>query len=219
MRRSRRLKTLEKQLDRRLVRLLSLARSQENSDSPQARHLVSYVTIEMLSAWGTFCREYYLACTLLSPVTRSRSRVSHGAIGTIVDERTALIEAIRRTHKPRFNPSTGSTISARDEPDWKSKGVLLRLSASLQFSNQSAITNAFSYRTSALSDLPTVRNFFAHKDAASAGRVGRLARFRYNATNLAHPAELVNSILAPRTDTLLAQWIYDFRYLARALAA
>lgn len=219
MRRSQRLELLVRQLDRRLGRLLALAREEENRTSPKSRRLVSYVAIEAVSAWNTFCREYYLACVLLEPFTRSHTKVVHNASGTILNERTALIEAIRRNHKPRFNPDVNAAISSRDEPDWKSKGVLLKLSGSLQFSNHGQIVNAFSYRTTALSDLPSVRNFFAHRDRNAAERIRELARYRYNTPYLSHPAELINSILTARTDTLLAQWISDFRYLGASLAA
>jgi hypothetical protein len=219
MRRSDHLPTLYGRVRARLVRLELLAARLPYLDEFERSRLTTYLSIEGLSAWETFCREYFLSCVLLNARDGAGATITHARTGRHLSERRVLLLAIWASGNASFRPKGGRPIQPRDEPDWKSPGIMKRLAGKLAFSNRAKIDNAFGVRTTAFSHFFMVRNFYAHKDEVTANKIKRLAKTEYLIPRLGHPTSLVSTILPSQTDTLMAQWLADIREVAKLMCA
>lgn len=217
MRRTRELEALAAQITHRTNRLFALAGATLARADPEAYRTVSYVTVEALSAWSTFSREYYLSCAYLSPKTVSGAVIQHGQ-SSITDELTAVVSALRSLN-PGYQLPRSGRVDPRQEPDWKRKDVLLRLFNNLSFSNATSVASALSYPTTFFDQLPSLRNFFAHRDRRTAGKVRSLAYRNYGLARVRHPVDFVNDVLPNRSDSLLREWIADIQTIAVELCA
>lgn len=218
MRRTKRLRTLNRSLERRLETLSAVLAPHVGMTGPLAARAAGHVAIECVSSWALFAREYYLSCAMLSPTLRNGQRVIYPG-PPITDERSALIIAIQATKNPGFSPGSSVKIKPRDEPDWLSKGTLSKISTHLSFSHDVRVTNALSIQASFFPHAISVRNFFAHRAKESADKVRGIAKQSYQSHKLAHPVGLINVVLPGRTDTLLNEWLAEVRLIARALCA
>lgn len=217
MRRSRKLEKLADQISRRTGRLSALAGESLARTDAAAYRTVSYITVEAMTAWDTFCREYFLSCAYLTPQSASGSVVSHTQTG-VVDEATAVIRALLVLN-PQFKVPPSGKIDPRREPDWRRKDVILALVGGFGFSNATTITSALSYPTTFFDELPTVRNFFAHRDAVTANQVGTIAYKKYGITKIQHPVEFVNDVLPSKSDSLIREWLSDMSSIGVDLCA
>lgn len=201
----------------RTKRLEALARQIAQKDNADCPAKLTYLTVESLMSWVNFCRCFYLSCTVCNARLIGGGRVSHTR-AVIGDQRSALVEAIREL-KPNVlgHIGTGPRINTRFEPTWHEKQSLITLSGRLGFSNNTGIIAAFSYPTRFMEDLPTVRNFFAHRCHDTARKVEGVAARQYGLAALEHPADLVNKTLTGRTEPLLIEWLIDMRAIGVAL--
>lgn len=211
------LSKLAKVLTYRTRRLEAIARKIAQADNRDCAAVLTFLTVEALMTWANYCRSYYLSCTVLKARQIAGCRVSH-ARGAITDERSGLLEAIREL-KPTALPhiGTGARIETKYEPTWHEKKTLLTLSRQMSFSNNSDIVSALSYPTSFMDDLPTVRNFFAHRCHGTARKVEGLAAKEYGIAQLHHPADLINKTLSGRAEPLIIEWLLDMRQIGVAL--
>lgn len=172
-----------------------------------------------MSAWTTFAREFYLSCAYLSPKTMLGNRVSHSESHVLLSERDSLLRSIQalRGGQAFGEASKKPKIAPRDEPTWHAKPTILKLASELSLSNSSAIIVGLSYPTTFFDNLPSVRNFYAHRSADTAAKVERLALKDYGVTGLGHPTSFVNQILPQRSDTLLAEWLTDMQAVSAGL--
>lgn len=210
---------LARVLTRRIGKLQSLATRVRYKNALDCNVETSYIVIETLTTWANFCRTYYLSCALLRAWQISGNRVSHNA-WPIADERSALVEAIRILKPNVFRRITNSNrirINPRDEPVWHDKRTLVRISGQMDFSNNNQILSAFSYPTSFMDELPTIRNFFAHRNSDTAKKVESLARQQYGVSRLGHPSEFVNGVLTGRRESLMIEWLIDIRAIGQSL--
>lgn len=174
---------------------------------------VAFVTIEAQSAWSGFAREFYLSCAFLHPKTIGGKHVSHSD-PTIVNERLALLHSI---HVLKGKNLTTPKIAPREEPSWHEKRTLPKLANSLSFSNDPAVLTGLSYPTTFFDELPTVRNFYAHRSFGTVDKVFGLATRKYRSITINHPNELINVIFAGRAQTLLQEWLTDMKQIGFAI--
>jgi hypothetical protein len=166
------LNRLNRSFTRRIRQLESIAAQVAGKSGQDIDRAVAFVTIESLSAWAGFTREFYLSCVLLQPKTISGAHVFHN-VSSIVDERSALIHSITVL---KGLPSRAIRIAPRDEPVWHEKRTLPNLSKSLSFSNDQSVVAGFSYQMMFFDELPTARNFYAHRSQGTAEKVLYLAK-------------------------------------------
>lgn len=218
MHRQRKLSALLADLQLRTSRLDALDSQIFMQPTPYARRTASYMTLELLTAWSSFSREFYLSSAYCATKTVGGTRVHHATPG-VVDKRSALILAIRTLRNPNYSIPPHKPISPRDEPDWKAKGTLLSLSAAIGFSNAPAILSGLSYPATFFDELAVFRNFFAHRDEGTAGRVARLAKARYQVHSFGHPAELLLRPLPNRPGRLFLTWSSEVKTVAALMCA
>jgi hypothetical protein len=209
MRRRTCLERLNRSFTRRIRQLEVVANQIAGKNGHDIDRALSFVTIEALSAWSGFAREFYLSCAFLGPRTIGGQHVSHHN-AAIVDERLALLHSI---FVLKGKTLTTPRIAARDEPAWHEKRVLSSLSTSLVLSNDHSVILGLSYPTNFFDDLPTMRNFYAHRSQGTAEKVFRLALKRYSAATLRHPNDLLNIVFAGRVQTLIQEWLVDMRQI------
>jgi hypothetical protein len=213
MRRRTSLERLNGSFVHRIRQLEVVANSVAGKSGHDIDRAVAFVAIESLSAWSGFVREFYLSCAFLHPKTIGGQHVSHRNMA-ITDEYLALHHSVlimkgRSISAPRIAP--------RDEPAWHEKTVLARLSASLSLSNNQVVISGLSYQTTFFDQLPTLRNFYAHRSEATAAKVLRIAQRNYGAIAVRHPNELVNVLFAGRVQTLIQEWLSDMKQVSSAI--
>src|SRR3954466_7130001 len=132
MRPSRELGTMR----RRTVALLDRLRTDANSViadfSPHSRKIIGHVAIDLLNAWATFSRSYYLSCVLRPKRERGGRVIATAFVGTGFTD--AITVAMRR-HRPSRMPLPGGSWDRRDEPPWHDTAVLLTSCDDLGCSN------------------------------------------------------------------------------------
>lgn len=195
---------LSRSVERRAVALRQLVEGLPTTPSPVADRLVAYTTIEALNLWAQFSRAFYLACCF-GAVSRSGQPVSVAIYFGTRDD--ALTHAVRTMGSSR---KSGPPWTRRDEPTWHDPNVVLKLLGSLKASNLGNVQGAFGYQTRVFRDLPTVRNFYAHRNEETARKVGTLAR-RFGQSSRRRPTELMCTRLGNRPQTILADWLDDIR--------
>jgi hypothetical protein len=177
-----------------------------------ARQSVAVSTIELLTLWANFARSYFLSC-ILKPRRVKRPRVVHGntAVHTFED---AIREATK-IHKSSKVPPTGP-VHRRDEPTWHDAHVFITSCGVLQCSHEPDIAAAFSVQSRVLLDLPTVRNYFAHRNASTAGAAQAVA-VSYAIPTRAHPIDFLILPPAGRPFPLVIEWVDDIQVLVELL--
>jgi hypothetical protein len=207
-----RLGQLHGQVKCRANRLRLLATESETFRTPEAYRQAAYVAIEAYNLWWNFQREYYLACSFMSPRRVSGGKVENLTPG-VSDEMSALAAALVANGRPI--PAPGVPINPRLEPDWSQKSTLM--AAATQFSNIGAIASGLSIASTMFAELPSVRIFCAHRNENTARKVRNIARNEYGLSALAHPLDLVNDIHRHRTQSLLLDWIWDIETMSELM--
>lgn len=208
MRPSRELRTLRRRAVAQLARLRSDANSVIADFSPRSRKVIGYVAIDLLNAWAAFSRSYYLSCVVRPKRERGGRVIATAFTGTGFTD--AITVAMRR-HKPFKNPLPGGGWDRRDEPAWHDIAVLMTSCTDLGCSNLAQIHAALSMGTGVFNRLPTFRNFFAHRNEATAQSVRNAAGFYSIPVAGRHPAEILRSQPHGRPFPLLLEWIDDLQ--------
>jgi hypothetical protein len=110
----------------------------------------------------------------------------------------ALVFAIRRL---RWHNYSGVSPSRRDEPTWHDPRTLLTLASDIGVSNLNEVQAAFSLGATYLSNLPTVRNFYAHRNDETFRKVREKAILLGLGRNI-RPSEFVCTVLPSRPQNL-----------------
>jgi hypothetical protein len=179
------------------------------------RVVVSYVAIELLNVWGSFCRSYFLSCTL-------RPRRVNGGRVTLANPVRSFDDAITLSitrHKPqllRRPRALGASWHRRDEPAWHDPVVLRTGCADLGCSHAADVQAALSLPTRAFIDLPVFRNFFGHRNGQTAEAARQAARF-YAIRPSLHPTLILCQPPARRPYPLLVDWIDDISAIVALL--
>jgi hypothetical protein len=170
--------------------------------SPEDHRTLSYVVIEAANLWAQYSR-----CLYLSAAFGARDITGRRAVARPVSNaRQAIDLAVYATH-PRLAGQVRNWQS-HELPDFQNKGHLAATLQNLSASITAQVDMALSYPTRVLSDLPTMRNFFAHKAADSAAKAATLGR-HYGITRPLKPSVLLCTPPAGKADPLLSEWLSD----------
>ena len=172
---------------------------------PTAKTTISHAVVESLNTWTEFVRSYYLSC-ILKPKRVRGGRVAASAFtGTTFNDAIGVAMARHRPQTPL--PASGRWVR-RDEPTWHDPYVLLNSCADLGCSNLTQIQSGLSLPTRVFIDLPVFRNFFAHRNHATAASARVLAS-HYSIPSYHHPIDILANLPAGRPEPLIADWIDD----------
>jgi hypothetical protein len=167
--------------------------------------VVAYAAIEAHNLWASFARAFYLSCVLRA--TRETGIPITITAPGLLTTSDAIQYAVRLL-KPRL--TTGPPFTRRDEPVWHDPNTLLKLLSSLGASNLLEVQAALSYPTKVFRLLPTVRNFFAHRNEETAQKSSGVAR-SLGLSGKLKPGEVLCSVLPGRPQNVLADWLDDLR--------
>jgi hypothetical protein len=176
----------------------------------EKRTLLSYTTIEAANLWAQYSQSFFLS------VAFGARDVSGNRI--VATPAAALEEAIDSAVwalRPKL-AGTKRAWQRHELPDWQNKGHLSRAVRAISPRLWPDVDTALSYSTRALSDLPTMRNYYAHKAeraAASARGVGT----HYGITRRLSPEELALTQPPGSSDTLLEGWLADLAAILKLM--
>ena len=165
---------------------------------------IAFVTVEALNIWSSFVRAYYLSW-FLRPKTMAGQRVTCSHHFVLFQD--ALIFSVQLLRPRRFS---GGRVSRRDEPTWHDPANLLSLARAVGVSNLSQISSALSFGATYADNLPTVRNFYAHRNEETFSKVQRQAALLGMGTDL-RPCEFVCAALPSRPQNLISDWLDEMR--------
>jgi hypothetical protein len=104
------------------------------------------------------------------------------------------------------------------EPTWHDPTTLSQLSRQLALSIDAQVQGALSLPTRVFQHLPTVRNFYAHRNEDTSERLARVAR-ALGLRPRSRATELMLSFAPARPQNVLADWIDEVRVVAETLCA
>ena len=189
----------------RLFYLESLLPSSRETMDRELDRAISFVTVELLNTWANFSRSMYFSVCL---GTRDTS-------GGRVTTQTAFTDFHHAQHHAAqlFKPKTQlvpGRISHREEPNWLEPNILQKLLSDIGASNEQVVIGALSVPTRAFKDLPSIRNFYAHRCQNTAEKAANIGR-NYGAGASLHPTQLCLSYAPNRPQSILRDWIFDVR--------
>jgi hypothetical protein len=188
---------------RRALRLRSLVDNLGPAATSAEDRLLAFVVIEATNLWDSFARSFFISCALHTKDSRgNRITTANAAIQSPSD---AIEFAIRRSNSSQKKRGPWHRL---DEPKWRKPSTLLLLSAALGSSNKLAIQAAFGYQARAFNDLPLFRNFYAHRNQATASRLSNLAR-DYALSPRLRPSDLLLTRLPAKPQNLVSVYITD----------
>ena len=191
------LATLRRCGTKRALRLRSLVDTCRPPIHDADDRTIAFVAIEALNLWAAFVRSFYLSCV------HNARRESGGRVSVSVAGLQNNVAAIAFS-------KTIAKATRRGEPIWHEPGTLSKLLGAAGASNISQVHAAISYQPYVFKALPTIRNFFAHRNVVTAQKVTGVARDIGLNIRL-RPSDLVCSILPGRPQNVLADWIDDLR--------
>jgi hypothetical protein len=204
---------LEEVAIRRALRLRSLVDTYSVPVPSDQDRIVSYVTIEALNLWASFARAYYVSSVLGARISAGgKVTVQKRGIRTPGDAITFSVQRLgprRRAAGP---------WKRRDEPAWHTPSTLLTLFEDLGASNLKEVQRAFGYQTRVFGQLPTFRNFFAHRNEESAEKTAQIAR-AYGLSPRLRPSEVLCSRTVGRPQNILADWLDDLRNVMQLMCS
>ena len=203
----RRLDRLERRVRTHLQTLVRLTKKMPNVPREEADRTASFVCLEALNIWAEFTRTYFV-CALANSVTSS------GSIVATSFPRGISIESALRNIPIVLNRVPSGRLSRRDEPTWHSRRNFLRIAQLVGLTNLGQVQAALSLPSRVIDDLPTVRNFFAHRNQETATKVFRLSR-RYGIARVNHPTELVRSVVPGRPATIIEDWLAELDHVVK----
>jgi hypothetical protein len=179
--------------------------------TPSDRRLLSYVVIEAANLWAQYSRCFYLSCALGARDDQGQSVVPARA-ATLDAALTLSVHAVR----PAWRGSQRQWTT-RDLPDFQNKGILAKTVRYVQATVSPDVDRALAYQSRVLTDLPPMRNFFAHKAERAANAARGLAP-RYGHSRTTPPESLLCAV--PRGgggDILVREWLADLRAILQLM--
>ena len=175
---------------------------------PQVDMLVSDACIGLLNTWSNFARAYYLSCFLL-PRREGGGRITVAGAFTAFSFNDAIDHSIAIL-RPYKKPRGGGVWDSRDEPTWHEASTLLKLSSSIGCSNSKDISDGLAGAPQVLRDLPTFRNFYAHRNRNTWESAMRL-RHGYGIIARDRPTSVLLSCAYGRPQPLLLDWVSELK--------
>lgn len=188
----------------RLGKLRRLADASSGLPDSEQDRQVAYVVIEAANLWAGFTRSYVLSCALgARRVSRVRVAIGNAAVTKPAD---VLLIATRQAR----GPTAPAPVDRRDEPSWHDTAVFLRTCRELRCSHLANVEAALSVQTSVFQHLPTVRNFYAHRNDETSRRALSVG-LAYVIANKATPTRMLLAAAARRPQSLILDWLDDMR--------
>ena len=166
---------------------------------------VSHVTINLLNTWSNFVRAYYLSCALS---TKSSKGVKISAAVRITSVNDAIGKAVTK-YRPTAKAKSSGAWDRREEPTWHDTNTLLSMATEIGMSNAAQVAAALSLGSRVFSDLPTVRNYFAHRNESTFNAAIGIASFYGIAKRGEQPSTILRKRPLGRPQALLSEWIDD----------
>ena len=145
----------------RLINLREVSCSMPRFTHEAADKAASYICIEALNLLGEFNRSYYSLA-----LVRWKLGLALSSPQGFLEERP-IHDALRSINRLK-NPHSPGPIRRRDEPSWHTKSQFLDVIARSALNTEPQIRGALSLPVRVLDDLPTARNFFAHRNGETA---------------------------------------------------
>jgi hypothetical protein len=216
---SRSLAIIAAHAEARLESLYNLADSLPQAPDATHDRAVAFCVIETLNTWAGFARSFYLSCVFRAR-RASGTRVTLGKETHIRRPEQAIAFAVLTIRGTGYVKGRKGAWRWSDEPKWYDPAVITRISPRLALSNHSQIQKAFGVPTAAFSEMPVLRNFYAHRNEDTANRVRGLIAASYAGYGFSHrtnPSELLCARLPGRPQNLLADHISDIRSVVALL--
>ena len=185
---------------RRLIFLRGLASTMPRCSHEVADRMASYVCIEALNLVAEFNRNYFRVA-LNTGETRSGSYLA-----TQFPRGIKIHDALRQMGVLR-RPGLQGATSRLDEPSWHRKSQFLKVVRRSGLTTEQQIVSAIGLQVRVLDDLPTARNFFAHRNEETARRCRRLSR-HYMLPSI-HPTKMLSSRSRGGQVTVLEGWLLE----------
>lgn len=186
----------------RLQRLRDLSAGVARPQTPTDRRILSYVTIEAANLWAQ-----YSFCLFLSAAMGARDSSGNRVVANPAPNISRAIDLAVFAIHPKLRGVT-RPWTRLEQPDFQNKGVLAKALQYIGATIYPDVDAAVSYPTRVLADLPTVRNFYAHKAELAAKKAAALGP-RYGITRPMSPHELLCTLPPGRGDLLLNEWLAD----------
>ncbi|MEZ0610455.1 hypothetical protein ACAW74_18215 [Fibrella sp. WM1] len=170
----------------RLEKKVNLALALSAKDRDQT---MSFVVIEALNTWNNFLRSLYLSLTIEARSTKGKKIIATPPIPSF---NAAIGIAINANSRFPRNPPTSGTWNRRDEPSWHNLTMFRNACQALNCSYIIDIDTALSIGTRAYRDLPTIRNYYAHRNESTVQNVKNLAYY-YGIPRSLSPTEILYS--------------------------
>lgn len=184
-------------------------RVRPNNLDQSGKILVAFACVETQNAWSNFVRAFYLSC-IFEAKTATSKRVRHGVVAPDLNAGIGIAVQMVR---PYSQPKSNGSWDRRDEPAWHDPNTLLRLSSRISCSHDSELQAAFSMGFTVFRDLPVFRNFFAHRNAATADAAANIASSYGIPSSLSAPAILLSAPYG-RFQPLLFEWMDELLFTA-----
>ncbi|MBA7704376.1 hypothetical protein ES703_113183 [subsurface metagenome] len=203
---------LEGWTKKRLSRLKALRLSSVSGASDES---ISFIIIELDNLLHNLFQFYVISCLVASPKSTHSGRVANRLAFQTGEEVMAYALSMLniKKFKQLRNPSS---LAPRDWPrsrnpkDWEK--VLANASCSVIPSFQRAL----SLNASVFSRIGVVRNFYAHRNGATAARVIHMATLD-GVFPISHPKEYCLAVSAGRVLPNVDEWITELELFAREM--
>ena len=107
-------------------------------------------------------------------------------------------------------------VTRRDEPTWHSRREVLKVGRIVALSNLPQLQTALALPSAVIEDLPTVRNFYAHRNCETAVKVRKLMG-GYVMPTQTHPTEFLRRSVLGRPVSVLEEWIEELDNVVSAM--
>ena len=196
---------LSLQLRDRVKRLLPLVRYvQPPVDAARDRD-VAHVTVELLNAWSSFTRAFYISCALRARTAAGiRVAIAVNGLATPNDALMFAMKTLKGWNKP---------FQRRQEPSWHDVKNIITLVSTIGASNINTVVAALSHPTHAFRCLPIARNFFSHRNIDTARKCRALSATLQTAAAW-RPADVLVQRDYTRPNNVLTEWITDVATVA-----
>ncbi len=205
-----RLSRLERRTRTRLATFRETAATLPLLDHQAADVLASFLAAETANVWAEFTRSYFsFALATAVSVTGQRIRTRFPS-GTPIAVALAQIPQVLRHQTP--------TPMRRDEPVWHSRREFLKTITLAGLTNRAQIVAALSLPSRVIEHLPTVRNFYAHRNDETVAKVRGIA-LRYALPTIHHPTDFMRARISGRPATIFEEWIAELDAVVAAMCA
>lgn len=202
------LEVLSNKACRRLGKIRSHATAlAAGARGPAREQIAAFVVVEAQNLWANFSRSFLLSL-LKQPRRRSgvRAFIGDAAIATPG-------QVIHTAAMVAKGPHAAAPTSRREEPAWHDPSVLIKTCVRLRVSNLNAVQGALSIQSRVLHDMPSFRNFYAHRNEESAEKAVNLVTRMYAIPPVRHPTDALVSSAPRRNQCVLLDWLDELNVL------